>query len=128
MEKIKKETIVYQALDGKEFTNYSDCMVYEANTFKSINLKHFVVPIPYGDDGLYTHIAYRVNSENEFNMLMTYLRYNYGDIYGIEEYSGDGWYMVTTSDGDWVDVYLLSKVVEDFTHMLAEIAENTLKF
>lgn len=24
MEKIKKETIVYQVLDGKEFTNYSD--------------------------------------------------------------------------------------------------------
>lgn len=28
----------------------------------------------------------------------------------------------------WVDVYLLSKVVEDFPHMLSEIAENTLKF
>jgi hypothetical protein len=128
MKKIEKTTTIYQALDGKEFTNYSDCMVYEENTFKRINLKHFIVPIPYGDGGLYTHIAYKVNSENEFNMLMAYLRYNYGDIYGIEEYSGDGWYMATTSDGDWVDVYLLSQVVEDFTHMLSEIAENTLKF
>lgn len=26
MEKIKKETIVYQVLDEKEFTNYSDYM------------------------------------------------------------------------------------------------------
>lgn len=128
MKEIKKETIVYQALDGKEFTNYSDCVKYEENAFKNINLKHFIVPIPYGDDGLYTHTAYKVNSENEFNMLMAYLSYNYVDIYGIEEYSGNGWYMVTTSEGDWVDVYLLSKVVEDFTHMLSEIAENTLKF
>lgn len=128
MKEIKKETIVYQALDGKEFTNYSDCVKYEENAFKNINLKHFIVPIPYGDDGLYTHTAYKVNSENEFNMLMAYLSYNYCDIYGIEEYSGNGWYMVTTSEGDWVDVYLLSKVVEDFTHMLSEIAENTLKF
>lgn len=56
------------------------------------------------------------------------MAYNYSDIYGIEEYSGNGWYMTTTSDGDWADVYLLSKVVEDFTHMLSEIAKNTLKF
>lgn len=100
MKEIKKETIVYQAADGKEFVDRCDCMNYEAATFKDINLKHFIVPIPYGDDGLYTHIAYKVNSENEFNMLMTYLCYNYGDIYGIEEYSGNGWYMVTTSEGD----------------------------
>ena len=128
MKEIKKETIVYQALDGKEFTSHSDCMTYEASVFKDVNLQKFDVHIPYGDDGLYTYVAYKVNSENEFNMLMAYLRYNYGDIYGIEEYSGDGWYMATTSDGDWVDVYLLSQVVEDFTHMLSEIAENTLKF
>ena len=54
--------------------------------------------------------------------------YNYGDIYGIEEYSGNGWYMVTKSENDWVEVYLLNDVVKDFTKMLAEIAENTLKF
>lgn len=91
-------------------------------------MQKFDVQIPYGDDGLYTHVAYKITSENEFNMFMTYLKYNYSDIYGIEEYSGNGWYMTTTSDGDWADVYLLSKVVEDFTHMLSEIAKNTLKF
>ena len=76
----------------------------------------------------YTYVAYKINSENEFNMLMAYLTYNYGDIYGIEEYSGNGWYMVTKSENDWVEVYLLNDVVKDFTKMLAEIAENTLKF
>ena len=128
MKEIKKETIVYQALDGKEFTSYSDCMIYEANAFKDVNLQKFDVHIPYGDDGLYTYVAYKINSENEFNMLMAYLTYNYGDIYGIEEYSGNGWYMVTKSESDWVEVYLLNDVVKDFTKMLAEIAENTLKF
>lgn len=128
MKKIEKTTTIYQALDGKEFVSKSDCENYEAVKYRDINLWHFNFAVPYGDDGLYCWTAYKVNSENEFNMLMTYLRYNYGDIYGIEEYSGDGWYMATTSDGDWVDVYLLSKVVEDFTHMLSEIAENTLKF
>ena len=128
MKKIEKTTTIYQALDGKEFVSKSDCENYEAVKYRDINLWHFNFAVPYGDDGLYCWTAYKVNSENEFNMLMTYLRYNYGDIYGIEEYSGDGWYMITTSEGDWVDVYLLSKVVEDFTHMLSEIAENTLKF
>lgn len=28
MKEIKKETIVYQALDGKEFTSYSDCIYH----------------------------------------------------------------------------------------------------
>lgn len=36
--------------------------------------------------------------------------------------------MVTKSESDWVEVYLLNNVVKDFTKMLAEIAENTLKF
>lgn len=119
---------VYKAFDGKEFVSRSDCVEYEANAFKDVNLQKFDVQIPYGDDGLYTHVAYKITSENEFNMFMTYLKYNYGDIYGIEEYSGNGWYMTTTSDGDWADVYLLSKVIEDFTHTLSEIAKNTLNF
>lgn len=119
---------VYKAFDGKEFVSRSDCMKYEANAFKDVNLQRFDLQIPYRDDDLYTHVAYKITSENEFNMFMTYLKYNYSNIYGIEEYLGNGWYMTTTSDGDWADVYLLSKVVEDFTHMLSEIAKNTLKF
>ena len=119
---------VYKAFDGKEFVSRNDCVEYEANAFKDVNLQKFDVHIPYGDDGFYTHVAYKITSENEFNMFMTYLKYNYSDIYGIEEYSGNGWYMTTTSESDWVDVHLLSNVVEDFTHMLSEIAENTLKF
>lgn len=84
---------VYKAFDGKEFVSRSDCVEYEANAFKDVNLQKFDVQIPYGDDGLYTHVAYKITSENEFNMFMTYLKYNYSDIYGIEEYSGNGWYM-----------------------------------
>lgn len=59
MKEIKKETIVYQACDGKEFVNKNDCMEYEAKVFKDINLKHFDINIPYGDDGLYSWIVYK---------------------------------------------------------------------
>lgn len=119
---------VYKALDGKEFVSRSDCVEYEANAFKDVNLQKFDVHIPYGDDGLHAYVAYKINSENEFNMLMAYLTYNYGNIYGIKKYLGNGWYMVTKPESDWVEVYLLNDVVKDFTKMLAEIAENTLKF
>lgn len=126
MKEIKKETIIYQALDGKEFTRYSDCRIYEESAFKDINLKHFSINIPYGDE--YNWTAYNVNSENEFNMLYAYLDYNYGDIYGIEEYEGNGWYIVQEYEYEWADLRFMNNVVKDFTKMLAEIAENTLKF
>lgn len=128
MKEIKKETIVYQALDGKEFIDKNECKKYEAEIFQDINLKYFDIDIPYCDEGIYSFTAYKVNSENEFNMFMSYLKYNYGDIYGIEEYAGNGWYLTEKSENNWVEVFLLSKVVKDFTEMLGKIAELTLKF
>ena len=128
MKEIKKETIIYQALDGKEFIDKNECKKYEAEIFQDINLKYFDIDIPYCDEGIYSFTAYKVNSENEFNMFMSYLKYNYGDICGIEEYAGNGWYLTEKSENDWVEVFLLSKVIKDFTEMLGKIAELALKF
>lgn len=128
MKEIKKETTIYQALDGKEFIDKNECKKYEAEIFQDINLKYFDIDIPYWDEGICSFTAYKVNSENEFNMFMSYLKYNYGNIYGIEEYAGNGWYLTEKSENHWVEVFLLSKVVKDFTEMLGKIAELTLKF
>lgn len=129
MKEIKKETIIYQALDGKEFINKVDCANYEAEKYKDINIQHFDFNVPYGDDGLFFWTAYKVSSENEFDMLMTYLAYHYEDLYGIERYEGACWYAVQFQDGGaWTDVKILSQVVKDFTNMLAELAEKTMDF
>lgn len=129
MKKIEKTTTIYQALDGKEFVSKSDCENYEAEKYKDINLWHFKFNIPYGDDGLYYWVVYKVNSENEFEMLMTYLKYNNDELYGIDKYAGAGWYAVQNQeDGVWADVKILSQVVKDFTNMIAEIAEKTMDF
>lgn len=128
MKEIKKETIIYQALDGKEFIDKNECKKYEAKIFQNINLKYFDIDIPYCNEGIYSFTAYKVNSENEFNMLMSYLKYNYGNTYGIRKYAGNGWYLTEKSGNHWVEVFLLSKVVNDFTEMLGRIAELTLKF
>lgn len=129
MKKIEKTTTIYQALDGKEFVSKSDCENYEAEKYKDINLWHFKVDVPYGDDGFYYWTAYKVNSENEFEMLITYLKYNNDDLYGIDKYAGAGWYAVQNQeDGVWADVKILSQVVKDFTNMIAELAEKTMDF
>lgn len=129
MKTIEKTTTIYQALDGKEFVNKIDCANYEAEKYKDINLLHFNFNVPYGDDGLFFWTAYKVNSENEFNMLMTYLSYHYDDLYGIERYAGACWYAIQFQDGGaWADVKILSQVVKDFTNMLAELAEKTMDF
>lgn len=120
---------VYKAFDGKEFVNKIDCVNYEAEKWKDINLWNFDFAVPHGDDGLYCWTAYKVNSENEFNMLMAYLKYNNDDLYGIEKYAGAGWYAVQFHvDSMWADVKMLSQVVKDFTNMLANIAEKTMDF
>lgn len=129
MKTIEKTTIIYQALDGKEFVNKIDCANYEAEKYKYINLWHFDFAVPHGDDGLFSWTAYKVNSENEFNMLMTYLSYNYDDLYGIDKYAGAGWYAVQFHiDSAWADIKILSQVVKDFTNMLANLAEKTMDF
>ena len=129
MKIIKKTTTIYQALDGKEFVSKSDCENYEAEKYKDINLWHFDFNIPYEDDVMYFWTAYKVNSKNEFNMLMTYLTYKYDDLYGIDKYSGAGWYVVQFLDGGaWADVKILSQVVKAFANMLAELAEKTMDF
>lgn len=128
MKTLIKETVIYQALDGKEFVDKNECAKHEADIYADINLIYFDLDIPYCDEGIYSFTAYKVNSENEFNMLMEFLKYHHTDIYGIEEYAGDGWYLVEKSENDWAELFLLSNVVKDFTEMLGRIAELTLKF
>lgn len=129
MKTIEKTTTIYQAFDGKEFVDKIDCVNYEAEKYKDINLWHFDFAVPYVDDGLYYWTAYKVNSENEFDMLMAYLKYDNDDLYGIEKYAGAGWYAVQFHvDSIWADVKILSQVVKDFTNMLANIAEKTMDF
>lgn len=129
MKTIEKTTTIYQAFDGKEFVSKSDCENYEAAKYRDINLWHFDFAVPYGDDDFYYWTAYKVNSENEFDMLMAYLKYNNDDLYGIEKYAGAGWYAVQFHvDSIWADVKILSQVVKDFTNMLANIAEKTMDF
>lgn len=129
MKTIEKTTTIYQALDGKEFASKIDCANYEAEKYKDINLRHFDFDIPYGEDGPYFWTAYKVNSENEFNMLMTYLGYHYDDLYEIDKYAGAGWYAVQFQDDrTWAEVKILSQVVKAFTNMLAVLAEKTMDF
>lgn len=98
-------------------------------SLEDLNLQHFEFSIPYADDGLNHWEAYKVNSENEFNMLMQYIPYFYGDVRGAQKYMGAGWYMVQTHmDRYWAAVIPLSAVIRKFTDMIADISDQTMDF
>lgn len=118
---------VYKAFDGKEFTDKGECGQYEFNITKDLTLTTFNVNIPLADD-ICTYTACMVNNEMEFNMMFTHYYYKSDNNYGIEEYAGDGWYLIQLSDNGWVEIFKLSDIMEMFSNMLAEIAKKTMEF
>lgn len=94
---------VYKAFDGKEFTDKGECGQYEFNITKDLTLTTFNVNIPLADD-ICTYTACMVNNEMEFNMMFTHYYYKSDNNYGIEEYAGDGWYLIQLSDNGWVEI------------------------
>lgn len=118
---------VYKAFDGKEFTDKRECGQYEFNITKDLTLTTFNVNIPLADD-ICTYTACMVNNEMEFNMMFTHYYYKSDNNYGIEEYAGDGWYLIQLSDNGWVEIFKLSDIMERFSNMLAEIAKKTMEF
>lgn len=118
---------VYKAFDGKEFTDKRECGQYEFNITKDLTLTTFNVNIPLADD-ICTYTACMVNNEMEFNMMFTHYYYKSDNNYGIEEYAGNGWYLIQLSDNGWVEIFKLSDIMEKFSNMLAEIAKKTMEF
>lgn len=118
---------VYKAFDGKEFTDKRECGQYEFNITKDLTLTTFNVNIPLADD-VCTYTACMVNNEMEFNMMFTHYYYKSDNNYGIEEYAGNGWYLIQLSDNGWVEIFKLSDIMERFSNMLAEIAKKTMEF
>ena len=117
---------VYKAFDGKEFTDKRECGQYEFNITKDLTLTTFNVNIPLADD-ICTYTACMVNNEMEFNMMFTHYYYKSDNNYGIEEYAGNGWYLIQLSDNGWVEIFKLSDIMERFSNMLAEIAKKTME-
>ena len=118
---------VYKAFDGKEFTDKVECSQYEFNITKDLTLTTFNVNIPLADD-ICTYTACMVNNEMEFNMMFTHYYYKSDNNYGIEEYVGNGWYLIQLSDNGWVEIFKLSDIMEKFSNMLTEIAKKTMEF
>lgn len=118
---------VYKAFDGKEFTDKRECGQYEFNITKDLTLTTFNVNIPLADD-VCTYTACMVNNEMEFNMMFTHYYYKSDNNYGIEEYAGNGWYLIQLSDNGWVEIFKLSDIMEKFSNMLTEIAKKTMEF
>ena len=118
---------VYKAFDGKEFTDRRECGQYEFNITKDLTLTTFNVNIPLADD-VCTYTACMVNNEMEFNMMFTHYYYKSDNNYGIEEYAGNGWYLIQLSDNGWVEIFKLSDIMEKFSNMLTEIAKKTMEF
>ena len=130
MKTIEKSMKIYQAFDGTEFTNYEECLNYEAEKAKEIkvNLKNFDIEFPM-QDSFTSCRAYLVKSENEFDMLKAYLFHWYGE---TEEeyfdYYGNGWYVVEGDDAGHAMLYKLSTIIEDWNNTLTRIMKQTIDF
>ena len=130
MKTIIKTCEAYQAFDGKEFATQNECENYEESVAKNVkvNLQNFEIEFPMQDIWT-TCRAYKVNSENEFNMLKAYILYTYMD---TEEdylnYDGNGWYVIQSGDGSRADLYKLSDIVNGWSNTLKKIAEKVIDF
>ena len=130
MKTIEKSMKIYQAFDGTEFTNYEECLNYEAEKAKEIkvNLKNFDIEFPM-QDSFTSCRAYLVKSENEFEMLKAYILNEYGDTYDdYLEYNGNGWYVVQGDDSGYATLYKLSTIIEDWNNTLTRIMKQTIDF
>lgn len=130
MKEIEKTCVMYQAFDGKEFTTQNECESYEESVASNIkvNLQNFDIEFPMQDTWSSCR-AYKVNSENEFNMLKTYILYNYPDTEeDYLDYEGNGWYVIQSGDSSYADLYKLSDIVNGWANTLKKIAEKTIDF
>lgn len=129
----KKETEIYIAFDGKEFVNESDCKNYEEKNIENFvtkKLLNFDV-IPPTNELDYTYTAFKVTSKEDFDLLYNYVTCKYKDIYGIEDYSGNGFYLVTFPDSDWVEINLLEEILksayEEIQRIIKAMLDLTIK-
>lgn len=126
MKRIEKTCTIYQAFDGTEFTNITDCEAYERQKAKEakVNLRHFEIKFPLQDHFASCH-AYMVNSENEFEMLKAYIMSEYDEtLDDYLDYNGNGWYVVCGSESGYADLYKLSDIIRELNATLNEIASK----
>ena len=130
MKTIEKTCTIYQAFDGKEFTNYEECEKYEAEKAKEVrvNLRNFDIEFPMQDGFSYCR-AYLVHSENEFEMLKVYILSEYSEIDdGYLEYDGNGWYVLQGEDSGYASLFKLSNIIRDWNTTLKYIFESIDKY
>lgn len=130
MTTIERTTNVYVAFDGKEFFNKDKCAEYESTMAKTrtVNLRQFNIEFPMPNN-FYSYRAYRINSENEFEMLKVYLLDQYWDLEDYDiEYDGNGWYLVQGSDYGFANIYKLSDVIKDWNRVMDTIASKMVDF
>lgn len=130
MKEITKTCTIYQAFDGTEFTNFNDCNTYEQTKVKEnmVNLKNFEIAFPM-QDACSSCRAYKINSENEFEMFKSFIISEYCDVYDdCFFYEGNGWYVLQGYGHGSADVYKLSCVMKNWADTLNTIIENTMDF
>lgn len=130
MKEIEKTCVMYQAFDGREFTTQNECESYEESVSRNIrvNLQNFEIEFPMQDTWSSCR-AYKVNSENEFNMLKAYIMYNYPSTEeDYLDYEGNGWYVIQSGDADYADLYKLSNIINSWANTLKRITEHTIDF
>lgn len=130
MKAIEKTQKIYVAFDGKEFDNETECANYEFEKSKEsvINLRNFAVDFPLADPVSSYH-AYLVRSENEFQMLKTYVLSEYAEAYDEDiDYKGNGWYVLQGDGAVYATLYKLSEVIEWWGNALNKITKLTMDF
>ena len=130
MTTITKAKTVYVAFDGKEFDNVNECANYEFKKSKElvVNLRNFEIDFPLADS-FSSYRAYLIHSENEFEMLKTYIISTYGEVSdGDIDYKGNGWYVLQGEDSGYATLYKLSEIIEWWGNALNKIAKLTMDF
>ena len=130
MKTITKAKTIYVAFDGKEFDNVVECENYEFEKSKEsvVNLRNFAIDFPLADS-YSSYRAYLIHSENEYEMLKTYIVNDYGEAYDEDfNYKGNGWYILQGDDSGYATLYKLSEIIEWWGGTLNKIAKLTMDF
>lgn len=130
MTTIERTTNVYVAFDGKGFFDEDECAEYESILAKTraVNLRQFNIDFPM-QDPITSCRAYKINSENEFEMFKTYLLNEYYELDpDYVEYDGNGWYLVQGGDCGYADVYKLSNIIKEWNNVMNTIASKVVDF
>lgn len=130
MKTIEKTKTIYVAFDGTEFDNQIECANYESKKSQEtvVNLRNFEIDFPLADSSS-SYCAYLVHSENEYEMLKTYVANDYCEAYANEcEYKGNGWYVLQGNDSGFATLYKLSEIIEWWGNTLNKIVKFTIDF